>query len=102
MAVLDHHNRRCTDEEEDNKWVLCISMGPGVCIEGILCRRLNMVDEEDDEDEKVEAFESKQTWSKARARSSFAAAGEQLRGRKSTFAAMSEQWNEVAGEFGNA
>jgi hypothetical protein len=47
LAVLDHHNhhnRGCTAEEEDGKWVVCISMGPGVCIEGALLRRISSVD----------------------------------------------------------
>lgn len=41
MSVLDHHNRTSESAEVDNKWVLCVSMGPGVCIEGALLRRIN-------------------------------------------------------------
>jgi len=40
MAVLDVHNRDCAADYTDDKWALCLSMGPGVCIEGILMRRL--------------------------------------------------------------
>ena len=45
LAVLDHHNHDCTDSEEDNKWVFCLSMGPGMCMEGALVRRMNPVEE---------------------------------------------------------
>jgi len=93
MAVLDHHNRGNTDEEEDNKWVLCISMGPGVCIEGILCRRLNTVAQEEEE---PLAEPDKRQWSKARTRSSFVDATRTLKNRELDFQEMSEKWSEVA------
>lgn len=100
MAVLDHHNRGNTDEEEDGKWVLCISMGPGVCIEGALLRRMNFVEEPELE---VEEEEQKSvSWSLARSRTSMRSSVFALRQRKSTFVEMSKAWNEVAGEFGSA
>eukprot|EP00931_Biecheleriopsis_adriatica_P091994 TRINITY_DN65832_c0_g1_i1.p1 TRINITY_DN65832_c0_g1~~TRINITY_DN65832_c0_g1_i1.p1 ORF type:complete len:695 (+),score=87.24 TRINITY_DN65832_c0_g1_i1:194-2086(+) len=36
LAALDHHNR-CIKPERD--WVLCLSMGPGLCLEGVVLRR---------------------------------------------------------------
>jgi len=43
MAVLDHHNRCCGHGESANKWVFCLSMGPGICLEGLLLRRISSV-----------------------------------------------------------
>jgi len=99
MAVLDHHNRSC---ELDDKWVLCISMGPGVCIEGILCRRIATVEPEEEQEIPEENV---QTTSTRAARKSFGDATALFQGqgrRKSTLKDLADEWNKVAGEFGNA
>ncbi len=47
LCVLNHHNEMAIDElknEKSNsgisqsKWAICLSMGPGICLEGILIR----------------------------------------------------------------
>jgi len=38
LSVLDYQNRFV---ETDRQWVLCLAMGPGVCIEGLLLFRLS-------------------------------------------------------------
>lgn len=100
MAVLDHHNR---STEGTDKWVLCISMGPGVCIEGILCIRTDTVDEEEEQDIPERNV---QTVSTRGARKSLVGAQDTFTAsaarRKSTFKEMSDEWTKVAGEFGNA
>jgi len=99
MAVLDHHNRAC---ETIDKWVLCISMGPGVCIEGILCKRTDTVEPE--EEQEVPEPNVSQVSTRA-ARKSFGDATALFQGqgrRKSTLKEMADEWNKVAGEFGNA
>lgn len=43
MAVLDHHNqRRLLGPPSDTEWCVCLSMGPGVCLEGIFMRSMHM------------------------------------------------------------
>lgn len=42
MAVLDHHNqRRLHGPPSDVEWCVCLSMGPGVCLEGLFIRSLH-------------------------------------------------------------
>eukprot|EP00751_Fragilariopsis_kerguelensis_P000392 CAMPEP_0170825362 /NCGR_PEP_ID=MMETSP0733-20121128/45899_1 /TAXON_ID=186038 /ORGANISM="Fragilariopsis kerguelensis, Strain L26-C5" /LENGTH=855 /DNA_ID=CAMNT_0011188877 /DNA_START=177 /DNA_END=2741 /DNA_ORIENTATION=+ len=36
LAILDHHNQM--KAQNISEWALCLSMGPGVCLEGILLR----------------------------------------------------------------
>jgi predicted naringenin-chalcone synthase len=39
LAVLDHHNQMIQSNTQDaSEWALCLSMGPGVCLEGIIIR----------------------------------------------------------------
>lgn len=39
LAVLDHHNQMVKNRTGDtSEWAVCLSMGPGVCLEGILIR----------------------------------------------------------------
>lgn len=102
MAVLDHHNRSC---EITDKWVFCVSMGPGVCIEGILCYRTDVVSAEHEEqqdipEQNVTVVSTKET----RRRSSLVLEemGRAKLNRKSTIQALDEAWNKVAGEFGNS
>jgi alkylresorcinol/alkylpyrone synthase len=37
LAVLDHYTRNALDRGEVT-WAVCLSMGPGVCLEGVLLR----------------------------------------------------------------
>ena len=38
LAVLDHLNRRTHGLPLQRRWVLCLSMGPGACLEGLVLR----------------------------------------------------------------
>ena len=39
LAVIDHHNQMAKNRPSDTcEWQLCLSMGPGVCLEGVLLR----------------------------------------------------------------
>ena len=39
LAVLDHHNQMVKNKTgETSEWAVCLSMGPGVCLEGIIIR----------------------------------------------------------------
>lgn len=41
LAVLDHHNEMTKKQMRDTiRWVLCLSMGPGVCLEGLVLRNV--------------------------------------------------------------
>lgn len=41
LAVLDHHNCMANaDPSSSSEWAVCLSMGPGVCLEGILLHNL--------------------------------------------------------------
>jgi len=43
MAVLDHHNqRRLLGPPSDTEWCVCLSMGPGACLEGLFLRSMHM------------------------------------------------------------
>lgn len=101
MAVLDHHNRSC---EVVDKWVLCISMGPGVCIEGILCYRTDIVTDLEDQQDIPEQNVTVVSTGEARRRSSrvFEEMEQAKAERKSTINDLDEAWNKVAGEFGNS
>lgn len=100
MAVLDHHNRSV---EYVGKWVLCISMGPGVCIEGILCLRTDIVEPEEEAEIPEQNVQTVSTKGARKslgvAQSAFAAAASR---RKSSLQELSDEWQKVAGEFGNA
>lgn len=56
LAVLDHHNQLAENMANDtSEWALCLSMGPGVCLEGLIIRdvrrkRMNNVPKLMDED----------------------------------------------------
>lgn len=39
LAVLHEHNKNCKAETD---WCLCLSMGPGVCLEGVVLRRVGV------------------------------------------------------------
>jgi len=127
LAVLDHHNHGCTAEEKDGKWVVCISMGPGVCIEGALLRRISAVDA-DGVEESTDANEmaftacrslasdgasptspyspvghefTSQSVSKAK-RFSYENTVKTLQSMRSTFSEHASKWDAVAGEYGSA
>ena len=38
LAVLDHHNQMA--KTATSEWALCLSMGPGVCLEGLILRNI--------------------------------------------------------------
>jgi len=99
MAVLDHHNHSC---EVVDKWVLCISMGPGVCIEGILCLRTDVVTDLEEQQDIPEQNVSVMTTKETRRRSSLVLEhmGAAKLNRKSTLAELDDAWNKAAGEFG--
>jgi len=102
MAVLDHHNR---STEEVDQWVLCISMGPGVCIEGILCRREATVDDPEEEiiipEQNVEIVSTRA--SRRQSVAAHAQFAEAKARRKSTIHELNEAWNKAGlAEFSNS
>jgi len=100
MAVLDHHNR---STEIVDKWVLCLSMGPGVCIEGILCYRTDVVTAEEEQDipeQNVTVVSTLETRRRSTVVLDKMSKARLL--RKSTIREMDNEWSEAVGEFGSA
>ena len=42
LAIVDHHNQMTKNQMSNttSEWVLCLAMGPGVCLEGLIMRDL--------------------------------------------------------------